>query len=352
MHSITIPELKATVRHVVFEEREPLMIWGQPGVGKSEAIAQLAREFKAHLVDIRLSQYDSVDMRGIPDVQFSQTVWNPPSTMPFKGNPNFDETAPFIVVLFDEINSAAPSTSAVAYQIVNDRRCGEHELMDNVVIIAAGNRETDKGVTNKMPTPLANRFTHVEVTLDVEAWVDHATEIGLHPIGIGFIQFRKPLLSTFIVQKDNNEPSVTLNKAFATPRTWRKALKYFASPTMPDEIKRIAMAGAVGTAEAQEFWGFVDTYQSIQKLIPAILKTPDTADVPSDTETGVRYAVTIALSGMMSAKNAKAIHTYIKRLDAEFVVLCWQLALKRDDSLFGTPEFMQFSSEYKKVFTN
>lgn len=349
MFSVSIPELKATVRHVVFEEHEPLMAWGQPGVGKSEAIAQMCAEMLAVFVDIRLSQYDSVDMRGVPDVQFGQTVWNPPSTMPFKGNPNFDETAPYICILFDEINSAQNSVQAVAYQIINDRRCGEHVLMDNVVMIAAGNRETDKGVTNKMPTPLANRFTHVEVELNTEAWVDHATEIGLHPIGIGFIQFRKPLLSTFLVTKDGNT-SVTLNKAFATPRTWRKAFKYYASTTMPENIKRIAMAGAVGTGEAGEFWGFVDVYQSIQKLIPSILKNPTTADVPDDEKSGVRYAVTIALSGMMTVANAKAIHTYITRLDAEFVVLCWQLALKRDDNLLGTPEFLLFSQQYKKVF--
>lgn len=349
MHTINIPTLKATVSHIVFDEREPLMVWGQPGVGKSQAINQVCIDHKAVFVDIRLSQYDSVDMRGVPDVQFGQTVWNPPSTMPFKGNSAFDETAPFICVFFDEINAAQPSVSAVAYQIVNDRRCGEHELMDNVVIIAAGNREGDKGVVNKMPTPLANRFTHVEVGLDAGAWCEHAAEIGLDPIGIGFIQFRKPLLSTFIVDKGGT-PTVTLDKAFATPRTWEKALKYFASTTMPDAIKRVAMAGAVGTGPSEEFWGFVDIYSKIKDLVPSIMKDPESAKIPP--ERSFIYALSVALSGNMSAKTIGPIHKYLKRLDAEFVVLAWLLATKRDDSLFGTNEFMDYSKQYKAVFSN
>lgn len=349
MQTISIRELKETIAHVVFVEREPLMIWGQPGVGKSKAVEQVCLTMNAIFIDIRLSQYDSVDMRGVPDVQDGQTKWNPPATMPFKGNPAFDENAPFIVVFFDEINSAQPSVSAVAYQIVNDRRCGEHVLMDNVVIIAAGNREGDKGIVNKMPTPLANRFTHVEVGLDVESWVDYAVDAGLSPVGIGFIQFRKALLSTFMVQKQGEEkPSVTLNKAFATPRTWEKALGYFASKTMPENIQRIAMAGAVGSAESEEFWGFVAIYSQIKNLIPAILRDPGKVDIPAKTD--VVYALVIALSGEMKVSNVKALYTFIKRLDAEFVVLAWQLALKRDQSLFGVPEFLDFSNEYKKVF--
>lgn len=350
MYTITLPELKQLLAHTAFRMRQPVMIWGQPGVGKSEAVAQVTADHNGQLVDIRLSQYDSVDLRGIPSPENGLTKWNVPSTLPFKGNPLFDEASPCIVLFLDEINSAAPSVSAVAYQLVNDRRVGEHELMDNVVIIAAGNRETDKGVTNKMPTPLANRFRpHVEVGLDVDAVCVHFQNLGLPQIGVAFLQFRKELLSTFIVAKDGN-PTVTLNKAFATPRTWEAALKYYADPAMPESLKRIAMAGTIGTGEAEEFWGFVKTYDQISTIIPAVMKDPVKAPIPD--ERSMLYAVTVALSGDMRKETLSLIHTYLKRLEPEFVMLAWMLSTKRDESLMASPEFIDFSKRYKEVFTN
>jgi hypothetical protein len=188
------------------------------------------------LCDIRLSQYDSVDLRGIPVPHAGMTVWHAPITLPFKGNAAFSEDDVPIFLFLDEINSAAPSVAAVAYQLINDRSVGEHRLMDNVRVVAAGNREQDRGVTNRMPTPLANRFTHVEVDVDVNAWCWWAQEEGLPAEGIAFMQFRKNLLSTF----DPAKP----DKAFATPRSWEKALLYYADKSMPEHIKQAAMSGA------------------------------------------------------------------------------------------------------------
>lgn len=350
MYTISIPELKELISHTAIRMRQPIMIWGQPGVGKSQAVAQVTAAHNGQLVDIRLSQYDSVDLRGIPSPENGLTKWNVPSTLPFKGNPMFDEASPCIVLFLDEINSAAPAVSAVAYQLVNDRRVGEHELMDNVVIIAAGNRETDKGVTNKMPTPLANRFRpHVEVGLDVDAVCVHFQNIGLPDIGVAFLQFRKQLVSTFIVEKDGH-PTVTLNKAFATPRTWEAALGYYADDQMPESLKRIAMAGTIGTGESEEFWGFSKTYDQIAAIMPAVMKDPLKAPVPE--ERSMLYAITVALSGNMNHQTIGTIHTYLKRLEPEFVMLAWMLATKRDEALMATPEFIDFSKRYKEVFSN
>lgn len=349
MRTISILSAKELLNSVAFEMFEPVMLWGEPGVGKSEMVNQLSDENDALMIDVRLSQYDSVDLRGIPSVQTGLTVWNVPSTLPFKGNPRFDATAKRITLFLDEINSAAPAVAAVAYQLVNDRRVGEHELMDNVVIIAAGNRDGDKGVTNKMPTPLANRFTHVEIGVDVESWTDWAGANGVAPEGIAFINFRKPLLSTFMVTKAG-KPVVTMNKAFATPRTWAKAFRYFASTTMSPGSKVAAMAGAVGDAEATEFMGFVEIYQQIRNLVPTILKSPTTAEVPA--ERSLMYAVAVALSGEMSLNTVGNVHKYLMRLDAEFVILAWLLSTRRDESLMTTPEFMDYAKKYKRVFSD
>jgi hypothetical protein len=267
------------------------------------------------------------------------TVWHAPVTLPFKGNEMFSEDNVPIMLFLDEINSAAPSVAAVAYQLINDRSVGEHELMDNVVVVAAGNREQDRGVTNRMPTPLANRFTHIEVDVDVDDWCYWAQQAGLAPEGIAFMQFRKPLLSTF----DPSKP----DKAFGTPRTWEKALNYYVDANMPEHIKQAAMAGAVGEGNAAEFWGFVDVWRNIPKMSD-IEKDPD--KVPTPEEAAMRYAVAVAISGTMNTKNTKPFNSYLQRMDPEFGVLAWQLALKRDQTICATKEFIDFSKKYRSIF--
>jgi hypothetical protein len=338
MYTINIPQMQAMIAEIGVKMREPLMFWGPPGCGKSEGVQQSVRDHNGVLVDIRLSQYDSVDLRGIPVPHAGMTVWHAPITLPFKGNAQFDETGAPIFLFLDEINSAAPAVAAVAYQLINDRAVGEHTLMDNVIVIAAGNRDGDRGVTNRMPTPLANRFTHAEVDIDVDSWCYWAQQKGLPAAGIAFMQFRKPLLSTF----DPAKP----DKAFATPRTWCKALRYYDS-SMPEDIKQAAMAGAIGKGPAAEFWGFIDVWS---KMIPMSTIEKDPAKTKLPDEAAMRYAVAVAISGTLTLKNVPAFSIYLKRMDPEFAVLAWQLALKRDETLLGAKEFVAFSKDYRAIF--
>lgn len=339
MQSLTIPTLKQFLDHVAIRLREPVFVWGQPGVGKSEAIHQLTQSVNGTLVDVRMSQYDSVDFRGIPapNDATATTVWYMPATLPFKGNPAFDGLDDRPIILFlDEMNSAAASVQAVGYQLVNDGRVGEHVLRDNVVVIAAGNRETDKGVTTRMPTPLANRFTHVEAIVDPDAWCFWAQDAGLDPVGIAYIQFQKSDLSTF----DPSKPE----KAFATPRTWAKALRYYSDGAMPEHIKMAAMDGAIGPGVAAKFWGFVDVWRKMPS-IKDIIANPLKVDVP--TEPSMQWAVSIACSGAMTTQTTAPLHTYLKRIGDEHLTIAWQLSLKRDPKLHATPQFVEMGKLLK-----
>jgi hypothetical protein len=348
MHTINIPTMALLIKHVGVNLRHALMFWGKPGVGKSEGIRAAAEDLGGHLIDIRLSQYDSVDLRGIPspDSASGLTVWYAPATLPFKGNARFAHLKDALIFLFlDEVNSATPAVSAVAYQLINEYRVGEHELMDNVVVLAAGNREGDRGVTNRMPTPLSNRFTHAEIVEDVDAYCEWHQNQGLPPVGVAFLQFRKPLLCTF-------DPSRT-DKAFATPRSWSKAFAYHASD-MPESLKRVAMAGAVGEGPATEFMAFLDVWH---KMIPIsqIIANPKGAALPE--ELAMAYAMSVAISGSMTPETITPLCIYLDRLaqqpqtGPEFVVLAWTMATKRDKTLYTTKEFLDFSKKYRVVFS-
>ena len=144
----------------------PVMLWGPPGVGKSQMVAQVAERHNAPLIDIRLSQMEPSDLRGIPFRSEDEVVWAVPAMLPSVKRHGEEG-----ILFLDEITSAPPSVSAAAYQLILDRKLGEYEVPDGWAIIAAGNRQGDRGVTYSMPAPLANRFSHYEVEVNMDDWV-------------------------------------------------------------------------------------------------------------------------------------------------------------------------------------
>ena len=136
----------------------PVMLWGPPGVGKSQIVAQIGARHSAPVIDIRLSQMEPSDLRGIPFRSDQQVEWAIPAILP-----NRERHGPKGILFLDEITSAPPSVSAAAYQLILDRKLGEYEVPAGWAIFAAGNRQGDRGVTYTMPAPLANRLSHFEV---------------------------------------------------------------------------------------------------------------------------------------------------------------------------------------------
>lgn len=344
-HVINMATMKTAIRELAVGMDQPLMFWGSPGIGKTQGVTQVCNDNGYILVDIRLGQYDSVDLRGFPKASDDETRWLRPSTMPFVGSA-FPTDVP-IVMFLDEINAGTPPVLGVAYQLVEERRIGEHRLLDNVHIIAAGNREGDKGVTNRMPLPLANRFTHFELGVSVDEACMHYTDIGLPPIFVAFLQFRKPLINTF-------DPSKA-DKAFATPRSIEKAARYYMNDRIGTEMKMASMAGAVGQSWAGEFWGFELVWKDVGQLMVGIRKNPEKADIPSELST--QYALAVSISGEMNRSTVGNLHKYLKRMSPEFTVLAWQLALRRptqkpEDRVDTSPEFLSFSKDYAAVWQN
>ena len=87
-----------------------------------------------------------------------------------------------------------PMVQAALYQLVLDRKVGEYELPDGASLIACGNRESDRGVVHRMPTPLASRFVHLEIRVDAEDWLAWGAANGIAPEVLFYIQMRPDLL--------------------------------------------------------------------------------------------------------------------------------------------------------------
>ena len=234
---------KASIKHAMLKKR-PLFLWGPPGIGKSDIVRQITDSFtNSYLIDIRLSLWEPTDIKGIPyfDSNSGTMVWGAPSELPTQ---EFAAQYDTIVLFLDEMNSAAPSVQAAAYQLILNRRVGTYKLPDNVVIVAAGNREADKGVTYRMPAPLANRFIHLELAVSFDDWFSWAVDNKIHTDVVGYLTFAKKDLYDF----DPKSPS----RSFATPRSWT-----FVSELLEDDdddnTTTDLVSGAVGEGLAVKF---------------------------------------------------------------------------------------------------
>jgi hypothetical protein len=241
--SVTPTDARSRVLRA-FKNKRPVFLWGPPGIGKSELIADLTEDLGGHMIDLRLGQMDSTDIRGIPffNKNNEKMDWAPPIDLP---DEEMAKQYPIIVLFLDEMNSAAPAVQAAGYQLILNRRIGKYVLPDNVVIVAAGNRESDKGVTYRMPSPLANRFVHLEVRPDYDSWFQWAVNHKVHQDVVGYIGFAKQDLFDF-------EPK-SASRAFATPRTWSFVSDFLYDEDATDAELVDLIAGTVGEGLAVKF---------------------------------------------------------------------------------------------------
>lgn len=227
-----------------FTKQRPIFLWGPPGIGKSEVVADIADNLGGFMIDLRLGQMDPTDIRGIPfyNKELGKMDWAPPIDLP---DEDMASQYPVVVLFMDEMNSAAPAVQAAAYQLVLNRRIGKYRLPDNVVMIAAGNRESDKGVTYRMPTPLANRFVHVEMRVDFETWQNWAVNNGIHKDVVGYLSFAKQDLYDFDAKSSS--------RAFATPRSWSFVSELLEDEDTVESTITDLIAGTVGEGLAIKF---------------------------------------------------------------------------------------------------
>jgi len=320
----------------------PVMLWGPPGVGKSQLVGQVGQRHGVPVIDIRLSQMEPSDLRGIPFRTEGSVEWAVPAMLP-----DARRHGPEGILFLDEITSAPPSVSAAAYQLILDRRLGEYRVPEGWAIFAAGNRQGDRGVTYAMPAPLANRFAHFEVETHLDDWVAWAYEAGVDERIIAFLRFRPELLFDF-------DPAHN-PMAFPTPRSWEfahRALQKFGDS--PDLLLS-SLQACVGPAAGIELDAFV---RHLDKLpdIDAILQGEP---VPIPREVDLQYAIAAALVGRAirarDSAEAKAVYGAILNFAGRFperemgVMLVSDMHRAIGQPIFNVPEFSPWAKAVADV---
>jgi hypothetical protein len=340
---------KNSIKHALKKQR-PIFLWGPPGIGKSDIVQQVNDTFaNSHLIDIRLSLWEPTDIKGIPyfDSNSGTMVWGAPNELPSE---EFAAQYDHITLFLDEMNSAAPSVQAAAYQLILNRRVGTYKLPDNVSVVAAGNREADKGVTYRMPAPLANRFIHLELAVNFDDWFNWAVANNQHTDVVGYLTFAKKDLYDF-------DPKSS-SRSFATPRSWS-----FVSELIEDDLDEATttdlVAGAVGEGLAVKFMAHRKVASSMPN--PSDILAGKVKEMKSK-EISAMYSLTVSLCYELkeaSDKNDKKFDNKVNNFlrfamdnfDTELVVMGIKLALTQYSLPIDPDEvecFDEFHERYGK----
>ena len=350
-HTITSVQTRKAML-TAFKTKRPVFLWGPPGIGKSEVVAEVAQELGGLVIDLRMAQMEPTDIRGIPyfNKDINKMDWAAPVDLPDQA---LASQYPIVVLFLDEMNSAPPSVQAAGYQLILNRRVGKYFLPDNVVIVAAGNRDSDKGVTFRMPMPLANRFLHLEMRADFTSWQTWAVDKGIHKDVVGYLSFAKQDMYDFDAKSSS--------RAFATPRSWCFVSDLLKDEDVDSDTLFNLVAGAVGDGLAVKFMA----HRKVAGRMPKpedILSGKVTELVKDIKDVSAMYSLTISMcyelrdSLEQKKVNNKQFHDMadnflnymMNNFETELVVMGAKIALKTYKLPIEPSQLKNFDTFHKK----
>lgn len=337
MKPLTPSETKAFI-HTCIRIREIPYIAGPPGIGKSAIVAQIADERNLELIDIRLSQYLTEDLTGIPSIDpaSGKAKYNPFPTFPLDTDPLPTGKRGWLIFL-DELSSATEEILSATYSLLHGHTIGGHRIHPKARIVAAGNRSSDSAIARDLPDTIISRVLPVEMRVSVEDWAEHAKEEGVHPELVSFLTKNPDFLNSSV---DPNKRAEL--ETFPNPRSWMKGAKLIAlhekiakdnkitkkdAAGIPipvgdetaaiEDPMRVAISACVGDIAAQ---AFVEHYnESVSLPFPwEVAQSPASARIPA-SPIGQVQMVNNLVEYFFEAKESSrdGVLQYLNRMDGE-----------------------------------
>ena len=340
MQTVTATDLKQEIRDNMRIGLNT-MIWGGPGIGKSEIPQQVANELNIPLLDFRANLFDPVDVRGIPytrdDLSVASgamkiTSWAPPDIFPSE-----ETHGPRGLFMIDELPTAPPATQNAFLQLLLTRQVGNYKMPDGWSCLAAGNRLTDGASVYQMPSPVRNRLMHYELEPSLDAWCEWALKNEVNTTLVSFMRYRPNLLYSFKADE----------YAFPTPRSWSFVDKRLRlTKNIDDSRLFFGIAGAVGTGPAGEFLAFAKIADKLPD-IDNLIANPSSY-MPSE-DPAVLYALTGAVASRAEESKLENIMKLGKKIPTEFQVVLVKSILAIDKALFNQPTIQNWISDNSDV---
>ncbi len=315
--------------------RKPVLAVSAPGVGKSDLVAQAAREAGAELIISHPVVSDPTDYKGLPFVIEGHAEF-----LPFGELREITETKKETVFFLDDLGQAPVSVQAACMQLLLARRINGHKVSDTVTFIAATNRRQDKAGVQGILEPVKSRFSAiVNLEPNLDDWVQWALDTGMPTELIAHERYRPEF-----VTMTNWKPSPDMINS-PCPRTIAKVGEWILTNPASD-IEYELYSGAAGEAYAADLLGFLKIYRQLPS-IDLILMNPDKEKVPTDPAT--LYAICGALTGKASQQTFGQIIKYSNRMPPEFSVMLIRDVLNKDKNLVNSKSFIEWSVKHSNV---
>lgn len=228
--------------------RKPMLVIGQPGVGKTAGIMGIIKKFnetklkdgkKLGFKKILLGQTVVGSMSGIPVVMGDGSVKR--VQVPDLPDPEKDQE--YGVLFLDEITTADEAQVQPALGLCDDsRNIGEYTLPEHWLVVAAGN---GPDCTNflRLDDMTISRFAVYDILYSFQSdWRGYANQTGINNDIIAFLNFQPD--ACIRVESNDNDIS---GRLFPCPRTWER---------LSTELKmRQAVGRPVPQAQMGEFAG-------------------------------------------------------------------------------------------------
>ncbi|MET8784330.1 MULTISPECIES: MoxR family ATPase [unclassified Streptomyces] len=250
----------------------PVLLWGQPGIGKTAALTQLSAALRLPLTTVIASVHEPSDFSGLPVVGTDPALQGVPMAPP-------DWAVRLVragkgLLFLDELSTAPPAVQAALLRLVLERRIGALQLPPGVRIVAAANPRSSAADGWELSPPLANRFVHLQWTHDHDVVIrglggtwPRATLPRLDPGALpdavdlarravcGLLSARPGLVHRL----PNSE--ARRGGAWPSPRSWEMALGLIAFATAAGssrEVLSLLVRGTVGDGPGLELLAAMD----------------------------------------------------------------------------------------------
>ena len=307
----SIEDLKRNLRYI-FKGKQSItpFVKGVPGIGKSAAIYQLSEELGLDFIDLRLSQLESADLRGVPVPDEKEGIcrWLPPEFLPFEGIKRFEGTKG--ILLLDEFNRARPDVLQAAFQLVLDRSVGLLKILDSWYIAAAGNLGEEDGTdVVELDSALMNRFIHFPVSHNLEVWLKWAETHDVHSDIINFIKGKPSALYY--------EPEDKSNNVFVTPRSWEKFSKILNSNSDVEPLEiAVSLGDSIVDGQAGAFIKYLQSKEIVspKEIVDKYLNDPKIKQKLDNMSRDQVYSLNNDLIDYLSEKMTKATDAQLENV--------------------------------------
>lgn len=253
---------------------KPVMMHSSPGVGKSSVTYQGSEAIKDfgvnHLgldadkfrfIDVRVGAMEASEIQGVPHMastgKINEETGEPIKEMAYSTPQWFPAEDEWGILFLDEISNAAIPNQQACYRLVLDRSIHNGStLPKNFMIVGAGNYKADKTGAKGLIPALASRFaTHFYVEANASEFIDFAIDRGLDQVVLGYIGYKGT--DGLVGEKKDGEDG------YPNPRNWESVSYHRKNKYHSEAMKKVATAGAVGAAAADELDAYVQYYQHL-----------------------------------------------------------------------------------------